>query len=291
MALLSALLLAALCPGQPAQEPAAEAAPPAIQVAVDPRVELLSIVFRLAGNPEYQRQEFRRYAAAIERHFGGFRDHPAVVEARRLRATRGVSYDAVMSLAVHLDGVPLLRPRLRFEDSLLESRWRPEEARAFLGLLRSFVEDTGFEAFLAGKAELYALAEWRMRRLIEEEVELDWFEGFFGAAPEASFHVLIGLGNGPSNYGPKFRGADGAEQLYAVLGTWLLDEEGDPLFDESLVGTLVHEFNHSFVNHHVYAHEAELRAAGERLYPLVEQAMRRQAYGSWQTMMHESLVR
>ncbi len=181
--------------------------------------------------------------------------------------------------------------RLPFEDSLLESRWRPQEARAFLELLRDFARAADFAGFLEQQAPLYALAEGRMRRLIDEEVELDWFEGFFGAAPEASFHVLIGLGNGPGNYGPKFRDAAGAEQLYAVLGTWLLDGDGQPVFNDSVVSTVVHEFNHSFVNHHVYAHREELRAAGERLFPLVAQQMRRQAYGSWPTMLHESLVR
>ena len=32
--------------------------PPEIKVTVDPRVELMSIIFRLAGNPEYGRNRF-----------------------------------------------------------------------------------------------------------------------------------------------------------------------------------------------------------------------------------------
>src|SRR5262245_30230743 len=62
---------------------------------VDPRVELFAIVFRLAGNPEYNDPASASpYAEAIETWFGPFREHPAVVTAARLRAERGVGYDA-----------------------------------------------------------------------------------------------------------------------------------------------------------------------------------------------------
>ena len=40
-----------------------------ITIEVDPRVELISIVFRLAGNPEYNGSALRPYVKAIERHF------------------------------------------------------------------------------------------------------------------------------------------------------------------------------------------------------------------------------
>jgi hypothetical protein len=56
--LLAVVLCSGLClvpapaqqPARPSSQPAQS---PAIEVRVDPRVELLSIVFRLAGNPEY----------------------------------------------------------------------------------------------------------------------------------------------------------------------------------------------------------------------------------------------
>ena len=74
-----------------------------IEVRVDPRVELFSIIFRLAGNKEYSQGRVESYVKDVEKHFGPFRNHPAVGMARKLRTTRGVGYDAPMSLAVHLD--------------------------------------------------------------------------------------------------------------------------------------------------------------------------------------------
>src|SRR6516162_5780989 len=76
--------------------------PPALRVAVDPRIELVSLLFRMAGNPEYNQAKVESYVAEVEQQFGKFKQHPAVQLAQKLRNSRGVSYDACMSLAVLL---------------------------------------------------------------------------------------------------------------------------------------------------------------------------------------------
>jgi hypothetical protein len=47
-------------------------------VVVDPRVELLSLIFRLAGNPEYNMARVESYAEDAEKQFGKFRSHAVV---------------------------------------------------------------------------------------------------------------------------------------------------------------------------------------------------------------------
>ncbi len=75
-----------------AAEPAAEAVP--IDVSVDPRVELISIIFRLAGNSEYNQCRVPSYDRDVEQHFGPYKDHPVVQIAAELKRRRGVSVDA-----------------------------------------------------------------------------------------------------------------------------------------------------------------------------------------------------
>ncbi len=43
---------------------------PALDVRVDPRVELFSVIFRLAGNPEYNQGKVASYVTDVEKHFG-----------------------------------------------------------------------------------------------------------------------------------------------------------------------------------------------------------------------------
>ena len=81
------LLALLVCPG--GGTTARQAVPSRIRVVVDPRIELMTIVFRLAGCVEYAYAEVASYAKDVDVHFGKFRDYPVVVRARELRKTRG----------------------------------------------------------------------------------------------------------------------------------------------------------------------------------------------------------
>lgn len=68
----------------------------------------MSIIFRLAGNKEYNEGRVPAHNQAIDEYFGPFKDHDAVQIARGLRYLDGVSHDAPMSLAEHVKDVESL---------------------------------------------------------------------------------------------------------------------------------------------------------------------------------------
>ncbi len=265
-----------------------------IEVRVDPRVELMSIIFRLAGSTEYNHPGSRSaYADEVAEHFGKFKDHPVVLTARELRSKRGVSYDAVISIALHVTDAVELKERVPFDKTprSLESRWRPAEARDFLVKARQFAKDTGFPAFVASHKQLYEETAARMRKTLQEHARLDWFDSFYGSRPGARFVAMPGMLTGPNCYGCTVKLENGTEEISAVIGASEWDSEGVPAFREWIVATVVHELSHSYVNPIVYKHAAELKDAGERIYRTCERTMKSQAYSNWTTMMHESLVR
>jgi hypothetical protein len=265
----------------------------AVQIAVDPRVELMSLVFRLAGNREYNMARVKSYSDDTDRQFGKFKDHRVVKLASSLRNTRGVSYDAVMSMAVHLSDVNELKLRVPLQPwpDGLDARWPEGQIEAFLVALREFVRESGFTNFVGEHQVLYRTAEKRMQDLMNKEAHLEWYNQFFGDRPKAQFTVLLGLLNGGGCYGPHVRAANGAEELYCVLGVWQTDSAGQPSFSQDVLGTVVHEFGHSFANPIIEAHFKDLSAAGEKLFAQVKNQMQSQAYGSAKTMLCESLVR
>ncbi|MDR1341144.1 MAG: DUF4932 domain-containing protein, partial [Prevotellaceae bacterium] len=106
---------------------------------VDKRVELLSIVFRLAGNDEYNRDYFKRYIDRIDRHFTPYKNHELIRFARTMAKGRGVSFDAVMCMAVHIDRN--INPLVKFTDRIPESRWGKKNADKFVKLLKQFYKD------------------------------------------------------------------------------------------------------------------------------------------------------
>jgi len=278
---LAGLLLAVPCPGQ------------TTKVGVDLRVELMSIIFRLAGNPEYSEAKVPAYTQSIEAHFSSVRNHEAVRLARELRQTDGVTNDAVMSLAIHVKDAFSLKERVDFDSPglALARSWKVPEARKFLDAARRFVIDSRFRDFARSQQPLYDLTDARLRALVEKRASLSWFDRFFGVTPGAPFVIAPGLGNGGGSYGVRFVSKKGPLEIWAIPGVNDVDAEGLPRFDEQMLPTLVHEFCHSYVNPIVDRYATKLDRSGPRIYDPVKDAMNRQAYVGWKTMFYESLVR
>lgn len=265
-----------------------------LKVTIDPRVELMSVIFHLAGNPEYNKCKSKPYMRNLNEHFAGHRNHPAVKMAKKLRETRWISYDAVMSMAIHIEDINSCGEIIPFEPrpETLDGRWRIDEAREFLDKCRSFVKETDFKAFLAKNQSQYDTATARLQQLIDTEANLAWFDEFFGSRDDVDFNLVISILNGPSNYGCRVR-LEGRTKIYSILGAWRIDwlGWGNPTFSPNVVGTVVHEFGHSYCNPLVEKNMKEFRSFGEKYFPRVEKKMKSQAYSRWQTMMRESLVR
>ncbi len=264
-----------------------------IRISTDPRVELMSLIFRLAKNPEYNQGRIKSYNDDTDKHFASFAEHDVVNLARKLRETRGVSYDAVMKMAVHVTDAFSLKERIPFDPQpeTLDKRWTPENAREFLEAARRFVREADFEGFIKAHTELYELSVTRMQAVMKEHGVIDWFNDFFGDRPGARFELILGMLNGPANYGARIKLADKDEVLFCILGVWGTDDQGQPEFSDRVLSTVVHEYCHSYCNPLVDKHAEELEAFAKPIFAQVKEAMKRMAYGSWETMMRESLVR
>ena len=266
---------------------------PRVTVTVDPRVELMSVIFRLAGNPEYTQGKVPSYVQDVENHFGQFRDHAAVNLARKLRQTRGISFNAPMGLAVHVTDAVSLRERIPLSPlpEALDPRWTPKTARDFLDLARQFAAETQFKDFFDQHEALYRTGVRRMQEMLDQHAHLEWFDNFFGPRKQASFHVVLGMLNGGPSYAASFRNPEGQEELYSIVGVWMVDAQGQPTFSAGVAFTIVHELTHSYTNPLVDQFAKKLRGPGETIFRFVGPEMRKQAYGSWEGLMYESLNR
>ncbi len=261
---------------------------------VDERVELLSIIFRLLQTPEYSRApQDVAYVKEVDAHFTPYRNHEAIKLAARLRAWRGISYDAVASFAVHIKGGPRLEPKILFADKALEleRRWSPESATEFLAAVQKFADDSKAFEFFKRHEDFYARAADRLANEVAKRPYRAWLDGFFGAKPGAEFCAIVGLLNGTNNYGVKFRYPKGHEEILPIIGANRFDRDGLPVFTADHAGTVAHEFCHSYCNPLVDRFADKLTSAANKIYPRRAAMMREQAYGTPRTMLYESLVR
>jgi hypothetical protein len=266
----------------------------AIPVRVDERVELLSIVFRLAGAAEYsQTAKTVPYAKEVDEHFGRFKDHEAIKLARTLRGERGIGYDAVASFSLHIQGNPRLEPKFPFDPKPqeLERRWSPKSASGFLIALQRFADDTHAFDFFAQHKELYGKATGRLAHELAKRPYRRWLDSFFGAKPNAKFCAIVGLLNGGANYGCKVRSPDGREEILPILGVDRFDAAGFPLFDTETSGLAAHEFCHSYCNPLIDRFADQLLPPAEKIYPHRAGLLKNQAYSNARVMLYESFVR
>ncbi len=303
------LLLAAACAFAivPSDRPGAP--PPPLEAAVDRRVELLTLVARLADFEEFNMANANSpYARAADAWFREWKDHAAVKRLRGLRRARGVSYDAIASLAVHVEDSVGLEERIPFDapPERLDVRWGLEGARAFLADLRDFVQVAKSEEFFDGQQERFDAASARLRDVIGRSKALPWFDRVFGERRGARYCAIPGLLCGGGNYGvgvrfpPKKDGspppaAGGAsiepEEILPVFGCSSFDADGVPLFGAEMGELVIHELCHSYTNVLVDQIAKQLETPAAALFATCADAMRRQAYGDWKTMSYESLVR
>lgn len=289
-------VLVSLCSiAEGAQSPAKDAPREPVLVRVDPRVELLTVVARLAQFPEFAMSNSRSpYAERVEARFGAQREHAAIATLRTLRAEHGVSYDAIPSLAVHLDAVPSLALRIPRDAApeRLDGRWESALTERFLAELREFAATTGASAFFEAERTFFARVEQRLGDRLAQSEALGWFDSFFGVKAGALYVAIPGLLCGGGNYGVGVRFADGTpEEITPIFGCWDFDAEGVPRFGPNYLPLYVHELCHSYTNPFVDRFAKELQASGTRIHASCAERMQRFGYGTWRTVLYETLVR
>ncbi|MFN7791970.1 MAG: DUF4932 domain-containing protein, partial [Cyclobacteriaceae bacterium] len=141
---------------------------------VDKRVELLSIAFRLADSEEYSSTDNAKYANAIKSHFDKYKKHPLIEYIRQIRDSKGIGYDAVMSMAIYLNQVPSLDPIIPFNSNVPDKRWDAETSNKFVTLLKQFYKDTDCNSFFISNSNRYLIAEKQFYELFKK-LDIDWF--------------------------------------------------------------------------------------------------------------------
>lgn len=261
-----------------------------LKPSVDERTELLGVVFRLAGAQEYVNNNLLEYSGDIDQYFKAFIDHPMIKYARQIRGTNGISYDAVMNMAVHISITDSIRFKENLSGKSLDKRWGTEIPEKFLDLLNQFYAETKFNAFFTDHSTIRSVAENNFNAIISQ-VDFPWFQQYYGGTPRGGFNLIISLTNGGGNYGVKVLYGNGQEDIYAIIGSWQQDNLGQPVYSNSITPTIIHEYNHSFCNPLIDEYSTQMEAQAGKMYNLVSGKLRQQAYGTPKTMLYEILVR
>ncbi|HEY5922504.1 MAG TPA: DUF4932 domain-containing protein [Kofleriaceae bacterium] len=261
------------------QKPVSETNVARTEVRFDRRVELITILQRLVGEREYMRALGTRYVAAVDAHFKPFKDHAAVIATRELRR-KSITYDAPMHLAVRLDEQFKLRAPLE------DPRFTGIDIEPYLAAVRDFAAASKFDEFFTQQRSAHEQMTARLRDAIAKENAAAWFDAFFGERAGSRFITVVAPLAGTWSFGPHV-----GDEIYQVMGVWKVDFDELPIVDDQIIELVVHEMAHSYINPLFNAHRAALEPHGQRLFAQVGDAMTKQAYGLWHTMLDELAVR
>jgi uncharacterized protein DUF4932 len=257
----------------------------AVDVGVDARIELFSVLERLAGRPEYGAAA-TPYAQAADEWFAPYVDDPAVVEFRALVRSHGIGYDAAMTLAAQLDENLAPVGPLDPLPAGLDRRWEGVDLANLLEDVDAFARATRFDEFMASQADYVSAVEEAFRSFLASRPVLDWFDGVFGTRASAEYHVVPGLLTGLMSYGVHA----GEDEIYAIMSLESPDRSGIPAIGLLTEEYLVHELAHSYVNPVVHAQVEQFDGPSPAL-DAAAPAMEQQAYPTREIVVQESIVR
>ena len=267
-----------------------------VEVTVSETVELMSILSRTAGFQEYNMDMGGQYIEDIEAWFTPFKQHPMVSYYQDLQYNYGIGFNAPASLAISLeiDGGQI---KMVGKKELLDDRWFNVDLNDFVARLNQFYTDTRFHEFYQQHQAYYNKVLREYETNVMQYFHQDWYAKFYGEEPSENYGVIIGFTNGGNNYAADRQMPGKPRETYSICGYWIYPQMGSVLDPENAkryaAPTLIHEFNHAFVNP-LIEKETNAKLLGDIPQRLLDQnyeIMRQQAYPEGTIVFNETVVR
>ncbi len=262
-----------------------------LNVTVDPRFELLSIVQLLSGYGKkfnlITSYDFP-YKRDILEYFSPYKNHSAVKLFAEMSAA-GFTYDAPPGAMLFLSAPPDLRLTMPFTDYLETRAGGSEKLERFVNTLRDFARETQFMTFFNAHKGTFLQIVANEKKKLEGTDYVGDLEKYYGQKQHSYNIILVPLFVG--GFGPRIKQTDGTYDIYNITGPRSI-KNALPGFGsaEALKHVLLHEFSHSFINPITESFKEQISKYSS-LYDPVSSWMKDQAYGDWMTCVNEHIIR
>lgn len=258
---------------------------------VDERMELLSVVMRLAGVPEYSRGMIPEYNQCVDEFFAAYQDHPVVTTARKMRRKYAFRRDAVLNLAVHLkiegDSV-FFDPALTTEG--MDSRTNNELTPVFIRELDDFYKKTGANRFFSSVREFYRHFGEKTDEQVADKIRSEWFDNFFGWHA-SDFRIVQTLLIGEYSFYTTTVDKEGKEITYFSIRGFL-DQQKQPSADWKVArSTVLWGMAHTYGDPLMDECEAVLKPYVKVIYKRMDREIGSWPYRETEAVLHEGFAR
>jgi len=264
----------------------------ALNITVDPRIELLTAVQQQSGYDMLTQFDFK-YKEDMENYFKTYKEYEVVKQFKEM-SNCGFVYDAPLEAMLHLSNPSKLIQKVEFSDELTVRAGGKNNLISFVENLRQFSRDTNFNNFYNKHTAFYNTIVNNVSKDIEDQELTEALDSYYGMDVN-SYNIILTPMLYTDSYGPGIKGENGLYDLYAIFGPRDVkgesNKESTPIFSsEYIKDTVWHEFSHSFINPTTDEYLDEINKY-DKLYSKISKKMESQAYTSWKTCVNEHIVR
>ncbi len=231
---------------------------------VKEEIELMSALARLAEYEEFRPDTGGSYTDDIDSYLKKYRLHEAVKMMKDFRNTHKIEADDVMTLALqfecHGDHIVKLNTENKCSIPL-----NGKEIATFLDALNDFYRQSDFREFFDQHSDVYANGILSFYNSVISHIDPSWYSRFYGTYPSKDLHIIIGFASG-GNYYRATRARQGRpEEIFSIM-YYAVDNNGQPFYDKSTVGTITEELCLSFIDIDNNDVKTALAEASENVY-------------------------
>ncbi len=260
---------------------------PALQVAVDPRTELLTTVQLLSNDVALTRYP-SPYLFELYRYFHPFRQHRAVKLLHALMSQHpwpDLYHYVVLCLSPPPELAWQLPPAGSAEGQLLGAPLLEE----WVAALRDFADQSQFKRFFTRQTPFYYHLVEQVDKELKGEDLLGPLESYYGMELR-EYHLVLSPLLHQGGFGPRLP-VDEEDYLgYSIVGPDGLAGNQTTYSLRHLRQLVWHEFGHSFINPLTAARREQLQAKVELFIPL-QARMAENGYPTWESCVNEHLIR
>lgn len=257
-----------------------------VNISVDPRIELLSVVQLLSDYPLLTRSDFQ-YKREMIKYFSSFKSHPAVKKFIEM-SNINFYYDAPSTVMLFLSNPPELKFVTPFTDYIIGRAGGKENLESFIEALRDFAIKSNFMDFFNAHKDFYTILIKDTETILGNYKDVSMLESFYGISKNSYNIIITPLSS--HGYGSKVEIEPSKFDIYAIIGAGYI-KVNKPIYSPEPLRSLVwHEFSHSFVNPITEKYRNEVNKYSKLFLP-IKDIMERRAYGEWEVCVNEHIVR
>lgn len=256
-------------------------------------VELMGLIFRLAGAEEYNGCLVSTIANSADSYFASVKNHQAVELAKQYRQS-GVSYDAVVGYANQLvfnkEGEVIFDPNYQEgSNSSFDRRWNSQRKNDMLTAVNDFYITSNFHSWFESTKSEQEDAISSFKSICN--LDYTWFDSFYGKNDKLASRIILSFMTGTGGYGISLKRKDGTLLLTPVIGSF--HQENGKVSYGNDVNHVVHELSHPYCNPLIEANWTSISSKADWAFSKFEGTEVVQAFfgGNARSMMCETFVR